>query len=115
MALTNASVLLRRCSRDYAVEVMPVADLLPCDTFSHRRYADSLTVVTHLLFEGVRPNSSRMDGRLLKRYLKALHHFGGVLGICEQARIKHITDYACLEYQDNRLLAADLVPIINNF
>lgn len=115
MALTNASVLLRRYGLPYAVEVMPVAELLPCDTFARRRYADSLTVVTHLLFEGVRPNSSRMDGRLLKRYLKALHYFGGVLGIDEQTRIQHITDYARLEYRDDRLLGTDLVPIINNF
>lgn len=115
LALTNASVLLRRCGLSYAVEVMPVAELLPCDSFAQRRYADSLTVVTHLLFEGVRPNSSRMDGRLLKRYLKALHYFGDVLEICEQTRIKHITEYARLEYQDDRLLDVDLAPIINNF
>lgn len=115
MALTNSSVLLRRSGQNYAIQVMPVADLLPCDNFVQRRYADSLTVVTHLLYEGVRPNSSRMDGRLLKRYLRALHFFASTLGISEQMTIKHITDYARYEYQDDRFHDIDLGLIVKNF
>lgn len=115
LSFTNASVIMRKYNLTYAIDVMPIADMVPCNNFAQRRYADSLTVVTHLLFEGVRPNSSKMDGRLLKRYLKALDYYSNILNISQDVTIQHILSYAYMEYEENHLANVDLKGLINHY
>lgn len=78
-ATSDALLLLRLKGLEYAIVVSKIADLLPTKEFAQRRLADSIVAVVNLTVEGVRPNSSNMSGRILKKYLNALSVFGNKL------------------------------------
>ena len=56
-----------------------VADVLPMDNALEYSLGDCLSVVACLQREGVKPNSSKMQGRILKRYIKLLDELCDVL------------------------------------
>lgn len=61
-----------------------IADILPMKEMKDYWIGDCVSVITCLIKEGVVPNSSKMQGRLLKKYIRVLSQ------LCEEKQIDMI-------------------------
>lgn len=98
LATSDQLILMRIFNRRYAVSVSQISALLSVDTFEQRRFADSVAGASHMLYEGIRPNSSNTNGRTLKKYLKAVLWFGNALGFSMEKCVDIICSYIQSEH-----------------
>lgn len=98
LATSDQLIIMRLQNKKYGIATSKIADILPVNSFEERRLADSVVGTAHLLYEGLRPNSSTTNGRTLKKYISALHFFGASLDYDEKAIINALITYIDVEY-----------------
>ena len=98
MATSDQLILMRLNELQYAIAASKISHLLPLRSFDERRFADSIVGMSHLMYEGIKPNSSNTNGRTLKKYITASMTFGEKLGCSPQQIIAVIDEYTLLEY-----------------
>ena len=81
MATSDQLILMRTQGFKYAISASKISELLPLNSFAERRFADSIVGLSHMLYEGIKPNSSNTNGRTLKKYMSAALNFGKELGV----------------------------------
>lgn len=97
-ASSDQLILMRLKQIRYAIAASNAADLFQTGTFMQRRFADSLVGTAHLIYEGIRPQSSDTNGRTLKKYISALKYFSQCLKIAEADIPRMVDQYLNLEY-----------------
>ena len=97
LATSDSLLLLRQHQLEFALSVSKIADILPLDSFEQRRLADSIIGASNLIYEGVRPNSSHMNGRTLKKYLIAMRFYSTQLHIPYEILVDTILQYIRLD------------------
>lgn len=104
-ASSDQLILMRLKEIKYGIAVSNIADVLETNNFTQRRFADSVVGCSHLLYEGIRPNSSDTNGRTLKKYIAAMTYFGKELGIETGLLFSIIRQYLKIEarQESNRL------------
>lgn len=70
-----------------------VADILPMSNALEYSLGDCLSVVACLQCEGVKPNASKMQGRILKRYIKVLNNLCVLLHKDPQSLLQSYSTY----------------------
>ena len=99
---SSCQQIVLRCSNAlFGIAVSPIADILPTGTFNQRRFADCVVAVSNLCFENVRPNSSNTNGRTMKKYLKAISHFGKLENRSSEDIIECLKEYAGSVFGDH--------------
>lgn len=66
---------------NHTIQATPIADFFECINYDRCRFADCISVVMHLAFEGVYPNSTKMAGRLMKKYIQGIVFYRKKFGI----------------------------------
>lgn len=98
LATSDQLIIMRSQNKKYGISVSKIADILPMSVFGERRFADSVVGAAHLLYEGLKPNSSTTNGRTLKKYIAALQYFSKLLGRSENEVISIVLKYITMEY-----------------
>lgn len=91
MATSDQQLLLRKHEARYGIAMSIIADMLPVNSFSQRRFADSVVGASNLIVEGIKPNASTTNGRTLKKYFSALRYFADDIGYT----VDQIADIIC--------------------
>lgn len=98
MATSDQLILMRLNELQYAIAASKISDILPLRSFDERRFADSIVGISHMIYEGIKPNSSNTNGRTLKKYIAASKTFGEKLGHSPLHITTIIARYTLLEY-----------------
>ena len=86
-----------------------IADLVPVESFSQRRMADSIVGTANLLVGGIRPNASTTNGRTLKKYLSALRYFANENGCSVDQIVDIVARYTLIDYGEGRMIDKPLL------
>ena len=100
LATSDQLIIMRLQNKEYGISVSKIADILPVSAFEGRRFADSVVGTAHLLYEGLRPNSSTTNGRTLKKNISALQYFSKALGFSSSMVISTVLEYIEAEYSE---------------
>ena len=94
-----SAIIARLFGCRHTVQATPVSDFWECADYDSCRFADCISVVTHLEFEGIYPNSTKMPGRLLKKYIQGVIWYTKKFGI-ELSHVMNVfNDYYNAQYK----------------
>ena len=79
-------LLMEKYALSNTMAVSVLNDFYQANSNNELKYYDCISVVSEMLYSGIRPNSSHMDGRILKKYIKA------IIQICDKLD-KKISNY----------------------
>lgn len=102
LATSDQQLLLRIHEAKHGIAMAPIADLVPVESFSQRRMADSIVGTANLLVGGIRPNASTTNGRTLKKYLSALRYFANENGCTVDQIVDIVARYTLIDYGEGR-------------
>ena len=101
LATSDQLILMRLNELKYAISASKVSDILPLNSFYERRFADSIVGMAHMIYEGIRPNSSNTNGRTLKKYIVGALSFGQKIGYSPHDIATLLKCYVSLEYSSD--------------
>jgi len=92
-----------------------ISEFVECSDYDHCKFADCIAVVVHLILEGVRPNSSKMQGRILKKYLDGIWWFCKELEISMSKLFDIIDMYTNTQMHPNSFSTRDVIKAIKTY
>lgn len=69
---TKEVLLMEKYALSNTMQVSILNDFYTATTDYELKYYDCISSVSEMLYSGIRPNSSHMDGRILKKYIKSI-------------------------------------------
>lgn len=99
-AVGSNAILMRKKNIFSSIEASSIADIITFDNLGKYKFADCVSVVSHLAYENVELiKNDRSKIYLYHKYLKALKEWSDKLNINDEELINIIEKYIVLEYQ----------------
>ena len=98
-ALGLSTIIARMYGCTHTTQATPIADYFECTDYRRCKFADCVSVVSQLVVEGVYPNSSRIHGRILKKYIQGIRWLSEKLNISDVDVITIFANYIEQHYQ----------------
>lgn len=96
--LAPSTLFARMTGLDHVLKASAIADIMRITNEHQIKLADCITVIVHLSAEGVRPNSSEMRGRILKRYITSATRLIQTGGVSSEDFMDFCRQYMETEY-----------------
>ena len=97
-AIGLSALITRMCGFSHTVQSTVIADFIDCKDYDYCRFADCIAVISHLFAENIKPNSSNMASRLLKKYLIGVIHYATYLHFTFSRIYLIMKEYVTYEY-----------------
>lgn len=94
------SVVMRESGLKTSIDASSIVDIFKPNNPGDYKFADCLTVVSHLAYENVSSIEERSPNYLYRKYLKYLFYWGKVLNISKDNINELIKKYILLEYNE---------------
>ena len=92
------SIIMRREGLKSSIEASSIVDVYSLNKPEDYKFADCLSVVSHLAYEDVSRLPDRSPNYLYRKYLNYLIHWGSKLGMTQNDIKELLRDYILLEY-----------------
>ena len=92
------SIIMRREGLKSSIEASNIVDVYSLNKPEDYKFADCLSVVSHLAYEDVSRLADRSPNYLYRKYLKFLMYWGNKLGMDQNDIKKLLKEYILLEY-----------------
>lgn len=98
-AVGTSAILSRLNGHKHTIMSATIANTIKIHSEIECKFADCLSVVANLMYEGIKPNSSNMYSRILKKYLIGLFYFANILHFVNRDVISMSNKYIEDEYR----------------
>lgn len=94
------SIIMRTLGLKSSIEATSIVDVYDLNKDEDYKFADCLSVVSHLAYEDVSRLSERSPNYLYRKYLNSLMYWGNKLGMNQNNIKELLREYILLEYND---------------
>ena len=94
------SIIMRRLGLKSSIEASNIVDVYHLNSPEDYKFADCLSVVSHLAYEDVSRLTDRSPNYLYRKYLNHLIYWGNKLGMNQNDIKKLLKEYILLEYNE---------------
>lgn len=110
-----SAILSRLNGHNHTVKSSLIASLLQINTDFEYKFADCLSVVANLLYEDTFPNSSNMQGRILKKYITGMFYYSILLKYSVNDICQLINNYIFIEYSTKIDFSERIIKFYNGY